>query len=224
MKINTTATAIFVGFGLVAAAIYVSGNNQPSGSGVIAQNGGQLEQAVAATDSPAREGNRHVYGNIDAPVTIVEFSDYECPYCARLHPTLEKLVDSSNGQVNWEYRHLPLPNHRNAEMAAAVGECVSKHAGEEAFWNYSNTIFNNQRSVNTGFLTDTAVSLGVGIETLQTCVNTEEVQTQVAQDLATARAFGGSGTPFSVVMFEDGTNRPVSGALPYENWVTLLNL
>lgn len=53
--------------------------------------------------------DRNLYGSPRADITIVEFSDVECPFCARVHPTIERLVDESDGQINWEYRHLPLP-------------------------------------------------------------------------------------------------------------------
>lgn len=226
MKINSTAIAIFIGFGLVAGAIFVSSNNSggTSANGVTMNGGHGAAQAATTDSSPKREQNRHIYGSVDAPVTIVEFSDFECPFCARLHPTLGRLVDESDGQVAWEYRHLPLPSHRNAEMAAAIGECVASNLGNEAFWDYGSTVFGNQRSVNTTFLTETAGELGLAQEDLQTCINTSEVQSQIRTDLNTARSFGGNGTPFSVVVFADGTTRPVSGALPYESWKQLLSL
>lgn len=224
MKLNATAVAIVIGFGLVASAIFVTGYSPTGATSRAATNGEHAQQTGATGQSPMREGYRHIYGNENAEITVVEFSDYECPFCSRLHPTLEQLVDNSEGKVNWEYRHLPLPNHRNAEMAAAIGECVGVSLGEEAFWSYSDTVFKNQRSINTDFLTQTAISLGANEADLQTCVNSDEIKDQIAADLATARAFGGSGTPFSVVVFPDGTTQPISGALPYENWEPLLNL
>ena len=223
-KVNTTVIAIVIGFGLVAGAVFLSGSSPLGDNNSVKINGGNGSHTISADLSPKREENRFVYGNIDAPVTIVEFSDFECPFCARLHPTLKRIVDESDGQINWEYRHLPLPSHRNAELAAAVVECVGRNIGNKAFWEYGDIVFNNQRSVNGPFLTGIASDLGLPEDELQTCINTDEIRDQVRTDLATARALGGSGTPFSVVVYADGSIRPVSGALPYENWRLVLGL
>jgi len=217
MNNTRIAASIFIGFALVAAAIYAVG--MPPG--VMNMFGMGDTYTI---DSPSRDKDAHMYGNPKADITIVEFSDYECPFCARLHPTLKRIVDESEGAISWEYRHLPLPSHRNAERAALVGECVARELGNDAFWQYTDTVFDNQQSVNTTFLTGVATNLGIREDKLEQCMQTDDVYEQVATDLATARAFGGSGTPFSVVVFADETTRSVSGALPYQNWISLLGL
>lgn len=220
---NTIALSIFVGFALVAASIYAVGV-PPVVYEMLGIEAG-VESGSVSTDTPRRESDyRNVYGDPDASVTIVEFSDYECPFCARLHPTLKRIVDESKSSVNWEFRHLPLPSHRNAELAAQISECVRRELGNDAFWSYTDTVFANQHSVNIDYLTTIAAELGVEEKTLTECLADPEIDKQVGTDLATARAFGGSGTPFSVIIFADGTTRPVSGALPYQNWAALLNL
>ncbi|MFT5036580.1 MAG: protein-disulfide isomerase [Candidatus Azotimanducaceae bacterium] len=223
MKNFATPIAIFVGFGLVATAIFVSSSQ--SGPGVQV-NAGHDQMAATADTSPRRENSEQafVYGNPDAEITVVEFSDYECLFCSRLHPTLERLVDESDGKINWEYRHLPIPSHRNAELAASIAECVGRIQGNDAFWAFSQVVFDNQRSVNNTFLTKSAGELGVPEDQLQACMAEDAIGEQIATDIATARAFGGSGTPFNVIVFPDGTTQSVSGALPYESWAQLLTL
>jgi len=172
--------------------------------------------------SPVREEVAYTYGSTRAPITIVEWSDAECPFCARLHPTLKQLVDESDGGVQWQYRHLPLPNHRMAEPAALAAECVGREQGNDAFWQYLDTIFENHNRLTQEFLTASAQAAGVSSDVLQACFVDDELAAIVATDVATAQHFGGSGTPFSVIIMPDNTIRPVRGALPLAQWQALL--
>jgi protein-disulfide isomerase len=212
-----TAASILLGFIILSAAIYFSSVHTPS-----VQVAGVQEPAVDIGE-PRREGaQRNIYGNPEAEITIVEFSDYECPYCARLHPTLKQIVDGSDGDINWEYRHLPIASHRNAMPAAIAAECVAQLAGNDAFWSYTDAILANQRGVTAEFLRGQAADLGVDGAAYTVCLADEEVLARVQDDAQTASKLGGAGTPYSVVRFADGTSRPVRGALPYEQWTQVL--
>lgn len=83
----------------------------------------------------------HYFGSKDAEVVIVEYSDLECPYCAKFHQTMHQLITDYNGKVAWVYRHLPLKMHENAEEKAVASECVSELGGNDAFWKYIDNIF-----------------------------------------------------------------------------------
>lgn len=85
------------------------------------------------------EPTDHPMGNPKAPITLIEYSDYECPFCKRIHPTLERIVEESNGTVRWIYRHWPL--HQNSFTKLAAAECVAQIKGDEAFWEYSELLF-----------------------------------------------------------------------------------
>lgn len=179
-----------------------------------------------------REEGRLLYGNEDAKITIVEFSDLECPYCALLEPTLRKIVDESDGKIVWEHRHLPLPIHPHAMNAAFAGECVTKELGNEAFWNFSETIFNTVRArisdktapgLSNELFTDTALSLGVDSDTFAKCLASEEIKNIITADMALASDLKIGGTPFSVIIDSKGKMTPVEGAVPYETWASLLS-
>jgi hypothetical protein len=90
------------------------------------------------------ESGEHILGNpTTAQVTIIEYSDFECPFCARFHPTLKKIVTESNGNVAWVYRQFPLVQiHQNAFERAVASECVAKIKGNDAFWKYADLLFN----------------------------------------------------------------------------------
>jgi hypothetical protein len=99
---------------------------------------GKVNKAYTG-DLPEVTESDHIYGNKDAEVTIVEYSDYECPFCKQFSPTLKKIVDESNGTVRWVYRHYPLHQHSFEKLVAA--ECVAKLKGNDAFWQYGDLLF-----------------------------------------------------------------------------------
>jgi protein-disulfide isomerase len=82
-------------------------------------------------------------GDADAEVTIFEWSDYECPYCARVHGELQRVVDNYPN-VNWVYRNLPLSFHQQAIPAAKAALCIGREEGNEAFWSFTDTLFSDQ--------------------------------------------------------------------------------
>lgn len=88
---------------------------------------------------PPVDATDHIFGDANAPVTIIEYSDYECPYCKSFHTTLTQLVTESNGSVSWVYRHWPI--HTNSFEKLVAAECVAKIKGNDAFWKYSNLLF-----------------------------------------------------------------------------------
>ena len=205
---NATPVAIAIASVVIAGSIYA--RSTPVASTTVAY-------------ASERSEFSHVYGNEDAPTKIIEFSDIECPYCAQIHPTLKQLVDESNGTLAWEFRHFPLPSHKNAETAARAAECVGRLAGNEAFWSFLDFAFQNQRLLTAKFYEDTAGALGVSEDALFECTENPDIHESIANDVRTSVSLGGTGTPFSIIQYEDGSLRPVSGALPIEQWRSLLN-
>jgi len=225
--------AIILGSALISAAIFfglagLSGSGLPSsgGSGIgTADTGTPTTPPSAAV--PAQAGNivlepvdaeDHVYGSRDATVSIVEFSDTECPFCARVHPTIKKIVDDSDGTVNWVYRHFPLDQlHRKARREAEATECANELGGNDGFWTYIDRLFEITPS-NDGLadeqLSEIAEFAGLNRTAFETCLESGKYADHVASDVAEAAAAGGSGTPYSVILGPDGETFPVSGAQP----------
>ncbi len=87
----------------------------------------------------------HIRGNLNAPVTIVEFSDFECPFCRRFHPTAQQALAEYGDRVRWVYKHFPIDQiHPQARPAAEVSECIAEQKGNEGFWQFADIIFENQ--------------------------------------------------------------------------------
>jgi protein-disulfide isomerase len=99
---------------------------------------GKVTTKYTGNVPPVDPTTDHIFGNPGAPVTIIEYSDFECPYCARFEPILEQVVNDSNGGVNWVFRNWPIHNSITKLIAA---ECVAKLKGNDAYWKYSDLLF-----------------------------------------------------------------------------------
>lgn len=110
-----------------------------------------IENAIAgkaSTDAqvalPPVDAEDRVLGSANAPVTIIEYSDLECPFCIRFHATQETLMKEYAGKIKWVHRHFPLDFHANAKPYAYAAECAGEIGGNDAFWKMIDYIFKNQ--------------------------------------------------------------------------------
>lgn len=155
-----------------------------------------------------------IKGDPNAPVTIVEFSDFQCPFCGRwtrqTYPALEKYI--KEGKVKLVFKHLPLPFHRYAQKAAEAAECAGKIGGKEKFWAMHDKIFfegQPQGKLDVESLKQFAKEIGLNEKRFSQCLDTGETAELVRQDYAEASQLGVRGTP---TFFING--RIVRGAQP----------
>ncbi len=167
----------------------------------------------------------HRYGSPTASLFLIEYSDFECPFCASIYPTLKKIVDESNGQIAWVYREFPLTSiHNEAGPAANAAECVAEQKGDTGFWRFADTIFANQANLSDTYISTVAKSAGVDMTKFTNCLTTKKYQSKIDADTAESIASGGNGTPFTVVVnTKTGKATPVSGALPYDQIMSIVN-
>jgi protein-disulfide isomerase len=159
----------------------------------------------------------HVRGDKNAPVTVIEYSDYECPFCSRFHPTMIQLVNEYKGKVRWVYRHFPLSSiHPSAQKAAEAAECAAEQG---KFWEMSDKMFEKQaQGLSVTQLSTYAAEAGVkDIKKFNDCVSSGKHAARVASDLASGEAAGVTGTPGSIVLGPNGEQELIPGALPYES-------
>lgn len=160
-------------------------------------------ELAAVTDSD------HVLGDINkAKVVIVEYSDFECPFCARHHPTMKQAVADFGDDVAWVYRHFPLSFHPQAVPSALASECAAEQG---KFWEYGDKLFENQAALNDTVYAQIAKDLKLNTKKFDDCYSSKKYLEKVNADMATGRTAGVSGTPAT---FVNGTL--VSGAVPYE--------
>ncbi|NPV66804.1 MAG: DsbA family protein [Anaerolineae bacterium] len=155
---------------------------------------------VSVDDDPA-------FGPEDAPITIVEFSDFRCGFCGRFHAqTYGPLMQKYEGLIRFVYRDFPVVG---GERAALAAECVHDQ-GEDLFWAYHDVLFANQQSLTSDeALVSLAADLGVDTEAMATCLADELHADEVQKDFTDGMALGVRGTP---AFFING--RPVIGAQP----------
>ncbi|MFP5518717.1 MAG: DsbA family protein [Bdellovibrionia bacterium] len=146
---------------------------------------------------PEIQEGRVIFGNKDAAITIVEYSDFECPYCAKGHANIKEVMKMYGDKVRVVFKHLPLDFHPLAMPAARYFEAIAlqDHAKAEKF---HDIIFENQgelRSKKEAFLKEAAKKVGADLKKVEAALNDEKITARIEADMAEARKFDFSGTP-----------------------------
>jgi protein-disulfide isomerase len=155
---------------------------------------------VATDGAPVR-------GNANAPVTIVEFSDFQCPFCARAEGEIVKVRDTYKDQVKIVYKDYPLPIHPNAPKAAEASRCARE---QDKYWEYHDVLFANHSALEVPNLKKFAADLKLDTAKFDTCLDSGKYADEIAKDMAEGSRVGVSGTP---AFFING--RLISGAQPF---------
>lgn len=215
-SVTTVALALIVG-------LVLSGKSLGTPSAVAA-NTQQVAAAPTPTPTPTPtpsapvkpvdEKKDHILGPKDAKVTLIEYSDFECPFCKRHFDTVQQVVKDYPKDVRIVFRHFPLSFHQNAQKEAEASECVAKLGGNDAFWKFHDKIFKETTSNGTGFALDklgpAAAEAGVNQAAFQKCLDSGEMATLVAQQQQEGGDAGVQGTPATYV-----NGSLVEGAVPY---------
>jgi len=147
----------------------------------------------------------HIRGSASAVVSMIEYSDFECPFCKRFHPTAKALLDRFGGRVNWVYRHFPLSNHDPAARREAIAsECAGQLGGNDAFWKYTDAVFEHTQSNGRGLPPDKSIEalaaqLGLDRVAFSRCLQDPKVDKRVEEDVDDGAAAGVTGTPTTLV-------------------------
>ncbi len=162
--------------------------------------------------------NDHIKGDRNAQITMIEFSDFQCPYCKKFHPTMQRVMKEYKGQVRWIYRHFPLDFHRNAQKSAEASEC----AGEQnKFWEFTDKAFENSQPDGTGLDTKDlkryAKEMGLDTNKFNSCLLSGKFANKVRADMNSGKALGVTGTPGTILIDKNGNTQLISGAFPYSD-------
>jgi protein-disulfide isomerase len=157
-----------------------------SGGGSADSGSGAGAEALSVGDSPVK-------GPKDAPVTIYEFSDFECPYCKKAHSTLQPILDEYEGKVKVVYKNYPLPFHKNAKGAAKAALAAQEQG---KFWEMYDLLFKNQKKLGQGGLyEDLASQIGLNMSKFKSDMEKSAYDKQIKQDMALGKKVGVKGTP-----------------------------
>jgi protein-disulfide isomerase len=225
LGVAVVVTGLVVKDGIDAQTAVLAGVQESLGEieGAIAggalRGAGPRAEAPRAPD-PSRKvevplGDAPVRGPAGAPVAIVEYSDFECPFCARVVPTLNKIRETYGDRVKLVYKHLPLRIHPQARPAAAATEAARLQG---KFWEMHDKIFANQRELSDAKYVEWARELGLDVERFERDRKSEAVLARIDKDEEEAARLGVGGTP---AFFING--RFLSGAQPFESFQRMID-
>lgn len=160
-------------------------------------------------------GNAPVKGDKGAKVTIVEFSDFECPFCSRVNPTMAQIMEKYKGKVKVAFKHQPLPFHASAKPAAEASLAAHEQG---KFWQFHDKAFENQRALNRENFEVWAKEIGLDVNKFKAALDSGKYKAQVDADSALGNQVGADGTP---TFFVNG--RKISGAQPFEAFAKLID-
>ena len=169
-----------------------------------------LQEKFESPLRPLIRKDENIRGNVDAPITLVEYSDFECPFCSRAFATVQELRKKYGSKLRFIYKHLPLSFHPNAMDAALYHEAIRLQSGEKA-WEFHDELLENISKVKKGraYFKSLAKRLGMNMKKLGRDVDSKKVKQRVGEDMKEAEKFGFRGTPGFVI-----NGIPVKGAYP----------
>ena len=191
------------------------GQNLPSQDNPSAARPSQIENQPTIQTFKITKSD-HIRGDFDAPITLVEFSDFECPFCERHYQTLNKILNDYSGKVRLVYKHFPLGFHPNAQKAAEASECADEQG---KFWEYHDKLFGG---LQVGYSVENfkkwTKDLGLNSGKFNDCLDSGKFSQKVKDDYQEGLQKGVNGTPATFV-----NGQLVSGALPYDSFKQIID-
>ena len=179
----------------------------------------KIDEAIANPLKPHIRKDDIIRGAKNAPITLVEYSDFECPFCKRGFDTVKALLSKYPGKIKFIYKHLPLSFHKSAKLSAEYYEALRLENPKIAI-KFHDLIFESQRQISNGepFLIKMAENAGANMALLKTNLKSKIIQTRIEEDIKDAQKFGIQGTPGFII-----NGVPVKGAYPPDHFVKIIN-
>lgn|SRR3989338_400013 len=209
----TVGFFIFLSKEIKGGGLTVKTNNQPTanvntGNNIVQPNtnaGQPINIAVTASD--------HILGNKNAPIKLIEYSDFQCPFCSAFYPTVAQALKEYCSKIAFIYRHFPLDSlHPEARPSAEASECAFEQQGDEGFFKFHDSLFTNQDKLGADYYKQLAQEMDLNMTKFNDCVSSRKYQQKVEDQYQSGLNYGVNGTPGS---FINGTS--VRGAVPYAN-------
>ncbi|MEK7172486.1 MAG: thioredoxin domain-containing protein [Patescibacteria group bacterium] len=219
---NQFLTGFLAGGGVVLLLLIMFFNITPKQSSLRAQINPSANNVLPEKQKPAQQPSvyeaqttqtftiakdDHIRGNPNASITLVEFSDFQCPFCESQYQTLKQLLDEYPQKIRLVYRHFPLGFHQFAQKAAEASECADEQG---KFWEYHDKLFQNQNDYNVANFKKWAAGLSLKTEQFNSCLDSGKYTSKVQADAQEGAQKGVNGTPATFI-----NGQLISGALPY---------
>jgi protein-disulfide isomerase len=177
---------------------------------------GEFDHSAASVPVTTKDP---IWGKAGAPVTIVEFSDFECPFCSRVGPTMKQIKETYGpDKVRVVWKNSPLPFHKDARPAADAAQTVFALGGSDAFWKFHDQAFANQKDLNEDNFQKWAVAAGVDGAKFKEAYSSKKFTSKVDDDMKIGRQVGANGTPAFRI---NGVT--VSGAQPFDKFKEVID-
>lgn len=208
------ALAVAFGAGISVGKFLLDSSSTPQAAPASATTEGSATQSPALVNVDIT--GRPFLGPEDAEVTIAEFTDYQCPFCARhFRETMPQLLDQYEGKIKYVVFNFPIASiHPDATKAAEAAECA--HA-QGKFWEYHDLLFENQQALGIANLKSYALDAGLETSSFEACLDSGSQEEQVLKDFRAGRSYGVNGTP---TFFLNG--RAVVGFQPFSGFAALV--
>lgn len=213
---------VLIPISIIIAGMFIGGGLYFGGGA----GGGTVTPPAAVAPQPVDNTNKvtpvvaedHTKGNPDASIKIVEFSDFDCPFCARFHDTMNEII-AKDGDVVWAYRHFPIEQlHPQAAAVSMASECVAELGGNDAFWKFTDSYYEARGSgdatIHNELIPRLVATTGVDEQTFIACYESGRHNDAIQTDMNNAVETGGRGTPWSILIGPSGKTYPINGAIP----------
>jgi len=209
---KTIGSVVIVGL-FIALAIFLAGKKP--GAPVVNNDNSFDGIEIQPTIS-----DRHILGEESAKITIVEYTDTECPFCKNFHTTMKEIMKEYKGQVAWEYKHYPIAQlHPKAFHESEALECAWEQKNNIGFWKYVDEIYTRTESNNkldVAELPKIAQAIGLDVALFNTCLNNGTFVNKIEADITAAQTIKIQGTPTSLLVVDGKVVDVLEGALPIE--------
>lgn len=213
LPISIIVAAVLITGGIVWSTMQKSNNNTANPQAID-------EIKLAENVLPVSDAD-HILGDKNAPVKIITFTDFECPFCKVFHENIKEAMAKYEGKVALVYRNFPLEQlHQFAQKEAESAECVAELGGNEKYWEYVEKIFTATESndgLDQKLLPKFATELGIDETAFTKCVAAGNMAEKIAAQSQNAVESGFGGTPFSIIIGKNGKKQVMNGAYPLEN-------
>ncbi len=212
----------------IMIGVYFQSNDSDSGSNspIVLNNNAQNPSAADNNAAPTKitvaavdPKVDHIRGNANAKVTLIEYSDLECPFCKTFHPTMQQIMAKYGTQVRWVFRHFPLDSiHSQARPEAIASECAAEQG---KFWEFIDKVYAvtpGNDGLDLSQLGNYAKEAGVkNISKFQSCVDSKKYADRVQRDSTSGAEGGVRGTPNTIIVGPNGETTIVNGAEPFSS-------